>query len=685
MKIYIVLPFKESLDPKHSGAVSIFCKDIYKNSKYKNNIKIISSDEFKKKKLFRNQSYINDFCKKYKNQNIDIIELHNRPEYVFKIKKNFPSSKIILTFHNDPINLRGSKKISERKNLFKDCYRLIFVSNWIKKRFFLDINENILNYEIIYHGVHKAKNINLNKKKKQILFVGKLNRSKGYDIFVEAASNFIKYNNDWKFIAIGNESRKKIFPDKNVINEIGYKTNRKVLNYYKYSEISIGNSVWNEPLGRIAIESSSRKCLPIITNVGGLSESKNIGYVLKNNNAKELFNAIKKFTSNKYIRRKHQNIYYNKNNFDLKNIVKSFDNLRDSIILNNSKFILNKVLKILHITNFNERFYGRLHYNTGKRINNGFIRLGHNVLNLSDRDIVSNKKSILDPKASKYLNQIVFQTIENFSPDMIVLGHADIVNKNTIIKIKKTLNPYICQWFLDPLIVKGPDYQRNKKRILYLDKFIDATFLTTDPTALNFKINNSYFIPNPCDSSFETLNNSTNSTKKDLFFAMSHGVHRGVLKSGKTDDREYFLKKLHKELKNINFDIFGMSNIQPIWGNEFIKVLSNYSMALNLSRGKPIKYYSSDRIAQLMGNGLLTFIDSRTQLNKIINNKEAVFYKNISDLKNKIYYFKNRPNELKKIASNGRKTYHKKYNSTIISQYIIDKTTNTKSKQKYSW
>ena len=35
-------------------------------------------------------------------------------------------------------------------------------------------------------------------------------------------------------------------------------------------------------------------------------------------------------------------------------------------------------------------------------------------------------------------------------------------------------------------------------------------------------------------------------------------------------------------------------------------------MGLNLSRGKPIKYYSSDRIAQLMGNGLLTFIDEKT-------------------------------------------------------------------------
>ena len=52
-------------------------------------------------------------------------------------------------------------------------------------------------------------------------------------------------------------------------------------------------------------------------------------------------------------------------------------------------------MKILHITNLNERFEGRLHYNTGKRINNGFIRLGHNVLTLSDRDILNTSKANL--------------------------------------------------------------------------------------------------------------------------------------------------------------------------------------------------------------------------------------------------------------------------------------------------
>ena len=32
------------------------------------------------------------------------------------------------------------------------------------------------------------------------------------------------------------------------------------------------------------------------------------------------------------------------------------------------------------------------YYNTGRRINNGFIRNGHNVLSISDRDIIHNNK-----------------------------------------------------------------------------------------------------------------------------------------------------------------------------------------------------------------------------------------------------------------------------------------------------
>ena len=57
----------------------------------------------------------------------------------------------------------------------------------------------------------------------------------------------------------------------------------------------------------------------------------------------------------------------------LKNF-KKIDTIRSNILDDNN--INYQKLKILHVTNFNERFDGRLHYNTSKRLNNGFIRNG---------------------------------------------------------------------------------------------------------------------------------------------------------------------------------------------------------------------------------------------------------------------------------------------------------------------
>ena len=73
---------------------------------------------------------------------------------------------------------------------------------------------------------------------------------------------------------------------------------------------------------------------------------------------------------------------------------------------------------------------------------------------------------------------------------------------------------------------------------------------------------------------------------------------------------------------------------QPIWGNDFLNQISNSKMSLNLSRVNLL----SDRIAQLMGNGLLTFIDKRTQFSDF-SNKEMVFYKNVDELSEKLKIF----------------------------------------------
>ena len=190
-------------------------------------------------------------------------------------------------------------------------------------------------------------------------------------------------------------------------------------------------------------------------------------------------------------------------------------------------------------------------------------------------------------------------------------------------------------------------------------------------------------MPNPCDISLDYLTNFKKTSDFDIFYAISHGVHRGNLRPGKNDERELFISKLKQKNLGIKFDTYGMFGVQPVWGNEFLEKLSNSNMALNLSRGKPVKYYSSDRIAQLLGNGLLTFIHEDTKLSDFFKNDEMIFYKNTNDLIDKILKYKKDDKLRRKIAKNGHKKYHKYFNSSIIARYIIDKSFGINS--EYYW
>ena len=192
------------------------------------------------------------------------------------------------------------------------------------------------------------------------------------------------------------------------------------------------------------------------------------------------------------------------------------------------------------------------------------------------------------------------------------------------------------------------------------------------------------FIPNPVDESLDDMSVYENKRPEyDLFFAMSHGVHRGVLKKGKFDQRENFINNLIKKNPKLKFNIFGMNNIQPIWGDEFKNNLFNSKIALNLSQGKPLKYYSSDRIAQLMGNGIATLIDKKTKLDDLFSSNGAIFYNSINDLNKKLNKLIKNDKLRNRIAKKGKLNYHKKFNSTQVADFIVCKTFNIN--KKFSW
>ena len=94
-------------------------------------------------------------------------------------------------------------------------------------------------------------------------------------------------------------------------------------------------------------------------------------------------------------------------------------------------------------------------------------------------------------------------------------------------------------------------------------------------------------------------------------------------------------------------------------------------MALNISRGKYQNKYSSDRISSLIGNGLLVFLNKKTQFQKILTSKEVVYFKNKKDLINKIIFYNDNDKARIKIAKSGYFKYHKFMNNKLITKYIM--------------
>jgi glycosyltransferase involved in cell wall biosynthesis len=705
MTISILLPYKENYSPQYAGAVSLFVNDVTRVSSYKNNIIIFGNTESKKKlsknyinldlekKIFQSTSklYIKSFLKAQKKINSNLIEIHNRPNYVKLIKKEF-INKLFLFFHNDPLTMSGSKTITERIYLLNNLDKIIFNSKWSQNRFFVGLqNKNNLIHKtsVCYQSSSKTK-INFDDKKRIISFVGKLNRAKGYDIFGQAIIKVLDKYPDWRAKVFGDEPREQLTYKHKNLQLLGFRNNNYILKNLKQISISVICSRWSEPFGRTSLEAASRGSAVIISNKGGLPETSNAAIILKKLNSQTLFNTIDKLILNKKKLLTVQKSNYSNFILTHKYISSIIDNLRDTFIPKNRIDLFNikkkKVYKILYITNFNERFNGRLHYNTGKRLHNGLIRLNHNVLALSDRDIINKNKTINDLSGKKSLQNSIIETYKNFRADCIILGHADSVKNSTLEELKNSNKSLkICQWFLDPIGEKGPDYIKNNDRISQKLEFIDATFLTTDTSVLKNKIKNSFFIPNPSDQSFEVLKNYEKNCVNDVFFAMSHGVHRGILKKGKTDDREIFINKLIKKNKKIKFDVYGMNNVQPVWGDLFLNTVANSSMGLNLSRGKAVKYYSSDRIAQIFGNGLLAFLDVKNCFDDFLPKNSFINYNDINDLSYKLNKYKKDSKERIKIAKKGRNFYLTHLNSSIVADYILSKLFDFKSKNNFIW
>ena len=345
MKISILLPYKENFTPDYAGAVSLFLNDTIKLSKYKKNIQVFGNTSFKKKLLknytnlkftkffFRSSSkaYVKKFLDVENIKKSNLIEIHNRPEYIDSIYKR--NKNIVLYFHNNPLEMKLAKTVNERINLYNKTKKIIFNSNWTLKQFTKGLNKKYITnkLEVISQSTSK-KIINFKNKKKIVLFVGRLNISKGYDIFGEAIINVLNNYPDWNAIVIGDEPREKhVFKHRN-LKILGFQKNNIVTKWFIKSDISVVCPRKSEPFGRTALEASSAGCALIITDKGGLKEASPKAMKLKTLTVKNVEKSIKKLIKNESFKKSLQKRIYK--HFYLTNnyISKKIDGYRDKLI-----------------------------------------------------------------------------------------------------------------------------------------------------------------------------------------------------------------------------------------------------------------------------------------------------------------------------------------------------------------
>ena len=158
----------------------MFINDTYKISTYKKNIIIYVNTRHKLRfsKYYvhleykisflksSSRSYILEFLKREKKDNSDVIEFHNRPSYL-KYLIELKYAKKVLYFHNDPLDMSGSKKIDDRIYLIDNLYKIIFNRNWSKSRFIKNLTKSYTLTSKLNTNKQSNENnkLNINKKK----------------------------------------------------------------------------------------------------------------------------------------------------------------------------------------------------------------------------------------------------------------------------------------------------------------------------------------------------------------------------------------------------------------------------------------------------------------------------------------------------------------------------------------
>jgi len=335
-------------------------------------------------------------------------------------------------------------------------------------------------------------------------------------------------------------------------------------------------------------------------------------------------------------------------------------------------------MRILHVAHQQLRKYGQTRVSWAQKLYFGLIKNDFLVRGFSDRDVAAYEAPFgIRDLGAKAANRRLLETVEAYAPELVIVGHCDIIRNETLEQIRALVpGVVIAGANNDPLFVP-----ENAAKIEHRCAVVDAMFVSTGERELaRFagKRARLLHMPNPVDPSIESADCSLRDDQShDLIFCS---------KSEAYTERGQTVQYLKDNLDSgVNFYTPGSFGVPGVWGRDYDEALADSKMGLNLNRQEGLHWYSSARMAQMVGNGLLAFTHASGGFDSLMPGESMVFFSTPEELAREVNRFAADDAMRREWAARGRAFFHAEINSRLYARYIVEASLQLPYSHDYVW